>query len=347
DSSAAGAPTGETAAASPPAAAEASPPPSEAGGGEAAGGGEGGAGGAGGASAGGDGGDGEGSESSDDFALMSSERGLRKKLPSLQRRLNVFTEKLRILFSKALRAPVSIELTPPRIVSATKITQMVPSWAAASEMQWTHLGRAGFMGLNHALSFALIELAYGAPPSMLRNFSLTDPRQRLTEVERQTLSPLLGSLCRELGQVMPEHIVGGVQAQAMSPPVQVDPDKTVEAGVHTSFVFQIGETQARVATILFTHVLEHLDDEHPSTSEHTQRMLSQHVGETEVDVMALLGKTHVPLNLVMSLKAGDLLWLDCAQSDHLPVFVEQALKFLAQPISRNGALGVEIVARVP
>jgi flagellar motor switch protein FliM len=64
-------------------------------------------------------------------------------------------------------------------------------------------------------------------------------------------------------------------------------------------------------------------------------------------VMAMLGQTNVPLQTVLALKVGDMVWLDCAQTDYLPVFVEQSLKFLAQPIARNGALGVEIVARVP
>jgi flagellar motor switch protein FliM len=279
--------------------------------------------------------------------VESGERGIRKKLPGLQRRFNVMAERLRLIFSKTLRTPVSIDSGPMTTLAAPAIGETVPTWAVASEMRWTNLGNAGYIGLNHQLSFALIELAYGAPPSQLLSFELTSPRQRLTEVERQTLAPLLQGLAKALAEAMPQHVVGTVSSQPMAFPVQVDPEKAVEGGILKIFEFKVGKARAQVMVLLFSHVLEHLDDAHPSNFEQTAQMLSAHLGQTHVDVMAMLGQTNVSLQTVLALKAGDMVWLDCAQTDYLPVFVEQSLKFLAQPIARNGALGVEIVARVP
>ncbi len=305
-----------------------------------------GASGGGGSSAGASAAGGEPPSEPESFVFGSGQGGVRKKLPSMEKRFAVLAEHLRLSFSKSLRSMVSVDVGAVKTYNAAQIGEAVPSWAAAVEMGWTNLGHAGYIGLNHALSFALIELAYGAPPAQLQTFELKDARSRLTEVERQTLAPLLQNLAQSLADVMPEHIVGAVTTSALPFPVQLDPSKTVEGGIFKTFEFTVGRTKAQICVLLFSHILEHLDDDHPSSNEQTSQMLSAHIGQTDVEVTAMLGKTSVPLNYVLNLQAGDMLWLDCAQSDSLPVFVEQSIKFLAQPIARNGALGVEIVATV-
>jgi flagellar motor switch protein FliM len=277
----------------------------------------------------------------------AGERGLQKKLPGLHRRFTIMAERLRGSLGKVLRTPVNISGEPAATLVAGAIADTVPTWAVTAEMRWSELGHAGYIGINYPLAYALIELAYGASPSQLANFSLKDARQRLTEVERQTLMPLIQTLSRIVADVMPAHLVGSPQAQLLAYPVQVDPTHNVEGGALKVFELKIGTAQAQIFVIVFSHVLEHIDDEHANGAAEASQMLSSHLGQTDVTLTAMLGKTQVALSSVLSLKSGDMLWLDSAQTDYLPIYVEESIKFLAQPIARNGALGVEIVAKVP
>ena len=278
--------------------------------------------------------------------LISGERSLRKKLPILKKPLDVFVERLRIYVSKMLRTPTTIVQHEFKALSAAGIALAVPSLSALGQMHWSNLGCVGFIGMNQALSFALIELAYGAPASQLVNFSVTTQRDRLTEVERQTVVPHLQILSRQLAAVMPEKVVGTDSVLAMGFPVQIDPSVIVEGAVSMSFSFKLGTTEGVITMILLAHVLEHLNDVHPTGGSQSAQMLVEHIEQTSVMVTAILGSTKVSLAQMMSLAEGDLVWLECTQTDHLQVYVEQSIKFLGQPIARNGALGVEIVERL-
>ncbi len=282
----------------------------------------------------------------DQVNLASQERNIRKHFVGLSRHMETFSEHLRDLVTKSVWQPCPVKTSPLEIVGPATLTDTIAKWAVGAELRWPKLGVAGYVGVNHVFAYALIELAYGAPSHQL-SVNAQALRQRLTEVERRTLEPTLATLCKDLATSLPPADPAHSGGTLLSQPFYYDPPQATTGAVAVQLEFPIAGGTGIVWIVLLSQVLGQIDTEEDAAAASSSTLLAHHLASAEVTAHVQLGTASLLVSDLATLKPGTLLWLDRGASDYLPVLIEDKVKFLAQPLQRNGTLGVKIVERVP
>lgn len=277
----------------------------------------------------------------DPISLGARDRGLRRRLPGLQKRIDVLTEQLRVVLSKELHAPTLVEQLAPEVLGPKALQTCLAGWAAVAEVRSAKGMRTGLVGVGAVLALALVELAYGGDPATLATEA---KRPRLTEVERQTLSSLLGEVAHSVTAAMG---LGDAVVIDLPFPFQVDFDPNSSA-LLVGFEFALAGNKVRIDTLLLQDAVEQVDDSKTTPVDATQvaSVMAQNLSGAQVEVRATLGTVEVPIEQVAGMRAGQVFWLNSTQAEPIPVHVEDRLAFLAQPIQRHGVLAVEIITRL-
>ena len=277
----------------------------------------------------------------DTVSLGARDRGLRRRLPGLQPKFDVLTEQLRLVLSKELHAPVLVEQLAPEVLGPKALQTTLAGWAAVAEVRSSKGMRTGLVGVGAVLALALVELAYGADPATLATEA---KRTRLTEVERQTLSGLLGEVAHAVTAAMG---LGDAVVIDLPFPFQVDFDPNT-AAMLVGFEFPLATTKVRIDTLLLQDAIEQADDNKSTAVDatHVASVMAQNLSGAQVEVRATLGTVELPIEQVAGMRAGQVFWLNSTQAEPIPIHVEDRLAFLAQPIQRHGILAVEIITRL-
>ena len=277
----------------------------------------------------------------DSVSLASPDRNSRKKLPHLQRHIVGFADALRQLMARELRISLTVDTSPIDLLGPQSAITELQQQAAGIAFGDGH-ELAGYACINAHLCFQMIELAFGAQLKVDLEPEETHYRQRLTEIERQTVQPLLQSVGREIVK----HIFPNYQATTLLPsPIQVELPPNTEALARIQVSFMLAGQKAVIVLFVLGTALGQIDDGHTSAAANKLNLVD-HVNRASVHVTALLGKLEMTIPDVAGLRPGDLLWLDGTQSQHVPVLIEGTVKFFGKPVARGGVLGVEIITGV-
>lgn len=282
------------------------------------------------------------------IALAGGDRKARRKIPTLQRLLTDYGEFLRINMTRELRHTCAVKVLDMELSGHLSMQHESEVWLLGAGLFVPSGSALAYLGVSPRLGFHLIEMAYGAPNAPAKS---VPTRQRLTQVEQQTLMPVL----RMLLEGLRKHLFEFTEEQAAIRPLETPPiledEQTTEAGIVTGFEVTIGSEAVRIGLVLTPRALEHIDEHAGVNTEGLDdaspgAWMRTHIAATEVNVSVDLGSVHVPMHTIAGLTSGTVLWLDRIQSESLVVSVEGQPKFLATPMQRAGAVGVKIVKRL-
>lgn len=282
------------------------------------------------------------------IALGGGDRKARRKIPTLQRLLADYGEFIRINMTRELRHTCAVKVLDMELSGQLSMQHESESWLLGAGLSVASGSALAYLGVAPRLGFHLIEMAYGAPNAPAKSLPL---RQRLTQVEQQTLMPVLRMLLEGLRKQVFEFNEDQAVIGLLDTPPILEDEQTTEAGIVTGFEITIGSEAVRIGLILTPRALEHIDEHAGIGTDNLDdaspaAWMRAHVAATEVNVSVDLGSVHVPMHTIAGLTAGTVLWLDRIQSESLVVSVEGQPKFLATPMQRAGAVGVKIVKRL-
>lgn len=278
--------------------------------------------------------------------LASQERSVQRQLPQLNRFLETYAEKLRVMVGKMVWQAAPVTIGPVEVMGAKSIEEVVRKWPTGAHIIWPQIGTVGYLGINPLFCYSLIDLAYGTPTNQLTaDAAVTSARTRLTLVDRRTLEPTFQRLVRTLTEVLAPKDTPMASVEMLTAPFQLAIPSATDSAVICSLEFPLTGMTGSITVVLFSPVLEHLDTTASASQHDSGSELASHLKTTHVDMVTLLGTTSLLVSEMMALKPGDLLWLDRSINEDLPVLIENKLKFTAQPRQHNGTLGVKIVGR--
>jgi len=280
-----------------------------------------------------------GPKTAEDVNLNSAERSLRRLMPQLETRLGNFIEQQELSLGCTLRrqwraASVQMEVTGPGTArDALRDCVMVAS------LRTPH-GLVGYLGIRLDFAWQLVETFFGAVGSNTdTQAGWLPPRRRLSEIERRTLSPHFEQIAK-------------MMAEGLGCTSQLEPEDT--SGFGPSFPREVEAlvswtvSEAERTPAFFAALLPNIDEclgvaaKVPVAS--ARGWIANHLNGASVEVSAVLGVAEMSLERLLSLSPGDIVRLDRSQYDLVPVLIEGISKFLAKPMPRHGAVGVEIQA---
>jgi len=279
--------------------------------------------------------------------LASGDHALRKIVPIIERRLELFTGAVDMAVARGIRESLTNKADPPDVIGPRTASGTMRELAMVAEIHAPDFGLVGYVGIETLIAFLLIERAFGAGvvtgPSQDGNW-VTPQRQRLTNVERNTLLPMMTSLARELRLRVFDEMQTDFKVELVPGGLPPELPPQVESTIIWRMRFDLGKEKSGFVLVLLPNILELLITKTRIDAEELPFMMTRHVSQANVQVTSVLGNVGISVAELLEMQPGDLLRLDRSQEDMVPVNVEGTTKLVGSPIQRNGAFGVEIKA---
>jgi flagellar motor switch protein FliM len=279
--------------------------------------------------------------------LASGDHALRKIVPIIERRLELFTGAVDMSVARGIRESLTNKADPPDVIGPRTASGTMRELAMVAEIHAPDFGLVGYIGIETLIAFLLIERAFGSGvvtgPSQNENW-VTPQRQRLTSVERNTLLPMLTGLARELRLRVFDEMKVDFKVDLVPGGLPPELPPQVESTIVWRMRFDLGKEKSGLVLVLLPNILELLITKTRIDTEDLPFMMTAHVSQANVQVTSVLGNVGISVSELLEMKPGDLLRLDRSQEDMVPVNVEGTTKLVGSPIQRNGAFGVEIKA---
>lgn len=281
--------------------------------------------------------------------LAASDKQAKRHLPMLEKSMKTVKERMRVMMTQTLKEPCVVEAEPLQLSGPMVMADSLRAWLMGALIKQPTGETLAAVGVSPRLGFHLIELAYGAPNVPAR---VLPSRDRLTLVERETLWPYLLTIAQELCAALGLGRAPAVHIEPTGYPTELGPLATEESGVVQEMSLKLGEYTAGLGFIVTPKALDALraaqqpKPEGEAVREALESMVA-HLSDAEVTVVVHLGATKIPMSDVASLAPGKMIWLDKTPRDPVDVLVEGQHKFLAMPMQRAGAVGVQILTRTP
>lgn len=279
--------------------------------------------------------------------LASGDHALRKVIPIIERRLDLLTTSIDSAIAQALRETFISRSETPDVVGPRTAISTLRELSIVCEIHSSEMGLIGFVGLEPVLSFLLIERAFGSGindgPNALQNWS-TPERTRLTDVERNTILPTINSLVSSLGGQIFENEGGELKLVPVPAGLSPELPAQVESTILWKMGYDIAGQSSGMAFLLLPNLIETILRKDRADLSVLPFWMAAHLGQTNVQVRAVLGGIKLAVDDLMALEPGDIIRLDAGQEDLVPIQVEGKTKLMGRPIQRNGAFGVEVKA---
>ena len=278
--------------------------------------------------------------------LVSGDHSFRKNIPLLERRLKIFAASAQAMLTRSLRQAHDCKILPTEIMAASMATVTMRDHMLVGALKSITEELYGFIGIEPALCFMLIERAFGAPVAEFsEDESLFLPnRDRLTEVEKETLSPLLQEFGMQLGALLFENEGGDLTVQLV--PGGLSPE--IDSNIDTAMVWRLAcnlapEQNSSIVITLLPNLIERVvRGSDPLEVEAQGAWMPGHLLATDVEVSSQLGAVEMLASELLAIRPGDVLRLDRGQADTVPVLIEGIEKLQGTPVRRNGAYGIRI-----
>lgn len=286
--------------------------------------------------------------SAERVVLAASDKQAKRHLPLLEKSMKVVKERMRVMMTQTLKSPCVVEAEPLQLAGPKTMGDLLKTWLMGALIKQPTGETLAAVGVSPRLGFHLIELAYGAPNVPAK---VLPTRDRLTLVERETLWPALLSMAQELCQALDLGRSPAIHIDPTGYPTELGPLATEESGVLQEMSLKLGEYAAGFGFVITPKALDALRGAHEVKPEaqvalEAHAAMMSHLSDAEVTLVAYLGASKISMSEVASLAPGKMIWLDKTPRDPVDVLVEGQHKFLAMPMQRAGAVGVQILTRI-
>lgn len=279
--------------------------------------------------------------------LASGDHALRKVIPIVERRLEFLSGAIDISLARAMRETFASKAEPPDVVGPRTAMGNMKEMAIVCEIRAEDIGLIGFIGLDSLLSFLAVERAFGAAvndgPTSVATWA-PPQRNRLTDVERNTVIPTIRDLVNELDIRVFEREGGKLSVEPVPAGLPPELPPQVESTILWKIYYDVAGKAGAFALLLLPNLVDILIRRDRLDSRRLPYWMAAHLGQTSVQMRAVLGQSELSVRELISLEPGDIVRLDVSQEDLVAVQVEGKTKLLGTPMQQNGAFGVEIKA---
>ena len=292
------------------------------------------------------------------YDLASQDRIIRGQMPTLDAINERIASLLGIGLTGRTRCTLKVAAAPAALLKFLDFNVLLAPPATVCVLSLGSPGQA-LAVLEPGLAEALLAAALGdrraraEPPPV-------DGRRELTGVERLVLQRLLGILTDAMGAAWAPVLPLQPEVQRF----EADPRLAViappaEVAVVCSFEITgaiAGRLQLAIPYAVVEPAKKALSSPprlSPAGDARFAAALAAELHRVEVELCALLGRTEVPLQRLLSLEVGDVLVLTTGEDEPLPVTVQGRTKLRGRPAVSGGSLavrvdaGLDAAARVP
>lgn len=251
-------------------------------------------------------------------------------------------------FTSYMRTVVEMKVVSVQQMTYEEFTRSLPSPTCLCLFRLDPLPGEAIFELNTEVALAMVERLLGGQGRVT-----SDRTRELTDIEQTVLTRILARGLTSFRDAW--HNVAEVEARLerleMNPQFTqiVAPNQMV---VIVTLTMKVGDEQGFINVCLPDSLLEPVI---PKLSAHlwfatgqkataeTVEALRRRVERMRIELMAIVGTANVRFGDLLALEEGDVIQLDSAVADPIPVFVGSKVKFLARPGVRGSRVALQIV----
>lgn len=285
------------------------------------------------------------------YDLLSQDRIIRGRMPTLDIINDRFARQFRITLSNSLRKIVQVNVESTSLMKYGEFLNYLPIPSCLNLLKFHPLRGSCIMAFESKLIFAFLNNWFGGA---------TNPQERIetrdfTAIELMVVKKVIGLLLEDLQKAwQPVFAIEGEYIRTETNPQFLAVVAPSDVVVLTSFEIEIDGLRGSIQFVIPYNTIEpirqHLSRGIGSDSDAEDNAWRSLISESLLDVnvnnSVVLGTSKVHIRQLLDLKPGDVLTLDRNQSDVLDMFVEQAHKFNVNPMERAGHLAAKVKSSV-
>lgn len=279
--------------------------------------------------------------------LTSAERPLRDALGTADACARAIAEALDKLMLRATGAPSSTEELPAEITPYKVVRSAIPQGAAIVPFRAAD-GSLGVMTLGPQLVAFVLDRRMGAP--MGKDLP-SEPRTSLSLLDRRLIEPFAISIV----ELFSKHWCDDPKAFPSGPVISQPADLPMLPQFEPllQVVFRVAPTGLagdQIVIALSSGIVSraksstHVKNPVAAPTELDRSRMTEAIGGTEVEAIAVLGSYVTTVREVLELRAGDIVRLGTTPDEPLEIRVGDRTVFAGAPIVHHGNLAVQIQA---
>ena len=285
------------------------------------------------------------------YDLLSQDRIIRGRMPTLDIINDRFARQFRITLSNSLRKIVQVNVESTSLMKYGEFLNYLPIPSCLNLLKFHPLRGSCIMAFESKLIFAFLNNWFGGATNPQERIETRDFTAIELMIVKKVINLLLEDLHRAWAPVFPiegEYIRTEVNPQFLA---VVAPSDVV---VLTSFEIEIDGLRGSIQFVIPYNTIEpirqHLSRGIGSDSDADDNAWRSLISESLLDVpvtnTVLLGTTRLKIRQLLDLNPGDVLTLNRNQTDPLNMLIEATHKFNVSPMEKAGHLAAKVHSNV-
>jgi len=285
------------------------------------------------------------------YDLLSQDRIIRGRMPTLDIINDRFARQFRITLSNSLRKILQVGVESTSLMKYGEFLNYLPIPSCLNVVRFNPLRGSCIIAIETKLIFTFLNNWFGGSTNAQERIEGRDFTSIELMIVRKVVNLLIDDLQRAWAPVFPirgEYVRTEINPQFLA---VVAPSDVV---VLTSFEIEIDNLRGTVQIVIpystvepiRGHLSSGMQSEGGGDDNGWTEQISTHLEGVETRVSVVLGRATITIRDLLALKAGDVITLDQPETEALEMFVERAHKFDVSPLERAGHLAAEIVNEI-
>ncbi len=285
------------------------------------------------------------------YDLLSQDRIIRGRMPTLDIINDRFARQFRITLSNTLRKMLQVSVESTSLMKYGEFLNYLPVPSCLNIVRLQPLRGSCIVAIEARLIFAFLNNFFGGATNAQERIEGRDFTAIELMIIKKVVQLLLDDLARAWAPVHPirgEYVRTEINPQFLA---VVSPSDVV---VLTSFELEMENVRGSVQLVIPYSTVEPIrqnlqsgiqseSDGHDAWAE----QIGDHLLDVPVAGQVLLGRSTIRLQELLALQPGDVITLDRNQTDALLLSVEGAPKYNVSPVEKAGQVAAQVIDEIP
>jgi flagellar motor switch protein FliM len=282
------------------------------------------------------------------YDLLSQDRIIRGRLPTLDIINDRFARQLRITLSNSIRKVMQISVENTTLMKYGEFLNYLPVPNCLNIVRLQPLRGSCVVTIETKLIYAFLNNFFGG---------VTNPKEKIegrdfTAIELMIIRKLMDFILEEYERCwQPVYHITSEYLRTETNPQFLTVVPLSDVVLVTSFEIEMENLRGTIQIVIpystvepiRHHLTSGIQSEEDDISISWYEQIEYQLQDSEVEIDVLLGRAQLTVEQMLDLKVGDVLMLDQSQDKPLKLRIEHSEKYRVEPVERSGVISVRVV----
>jgi flagellar motor switch protein FliM len=282
------------------------------------------------------------------YDLLSQDRIIRGRLPTLDIINDRFARQLRITLSNSIRKVMQVSVENTTLMKYGEFLTYLSLPTSLNIVRFQPLRGSCIVTIEAKLIYAFLNNFFGG---------VTNPKEKLegreyTAIELMIIRRLMNFVLEEYERCwQPVYQITSEYLRTETNPQFLTVVPLSDVVLVTSFEIEMENLRGVIQIVIpystvepiRHHLTSGIQSEDDDVSISWYEQIEYQLQDSEVEIDVLLGRAQLTVEQMLDLAVGDVLMLHQNQNTPLKLRVESAEKYLVEPVERSGVISVKVI----